>query len=129
MPKTASQRRFARRAAELASLRAALPERFQLAWAAYARGWLVEVRNRARAQRAGDCEERRLRIFGVLAQAQALAQEAGVHADAAVVDGLAVLAHECAKAVAAITDLRLYSFNEDSTTRIRNLSVKNRTRD
>ena len=126
MAKTASQRRFDKRSTELGTLRVSQPEAFARVWEQYVRGWLGEVRNRARAQRVGDSDERRLRIFEVLTQAQNLAQAAGDQAQ--VGKSLTVLEHECAKAVANLTDPRLYLFNEDCTTRIRGLSVKSRTR-
>lgn len=129
MAKTSTQRRFDKRAANLGSLRTSQPKRFSLVWEQYVRGWLGEAKNRARAQRAGGSDEQRLRIFAVLRQAQSLAQAAGAHTNPGVIRSLSVLEHECAKAVAALTDSRLYNFNEDCTTRIRNLSVKNRTRD
>ena len=126
MAKTASQRRFDKRSTELGTLRVSQPETFARVWEQYVRGWLGEVRNRARAQRVGDSDERRLRIFEVLTQAQNLAQAAG--AQAQVSKSLTVLEHECAKAVASLTDPRLYLFNEDCTTRVRDLSVRNRSR-
>lgn len=126
MAKTASQRRFDKRSTELGVLCRADPKAFARVWETYVRGWLVEVRNRARAQRVGDSDERRLRIFEVLTQAQNLARAAG--AESQVNQSLKVLEHECAKTVASLTDRRLYQFNEDCTTRIRDLSVKNRTR-
>jgi len=122
MAKSASQRRFDKRAAELAALRATQPDAFARVWAQYVHGWLGEVRNRARAQRVGDSDERRRRIFEVLTQAQNLAQAVG--AQALAVESLNMLEHECAKAVAALTDPRLYSFNEDCTTRIRKSAIK-----
>lgn len=125
MAKTASQRRFDKRSTELGTLRVSQPEAFARVWEQYVRGWLGEVRNRACAQRVGDSDERRLRIFEVLTQAQSLAQAAGAQAE--VGKSLKVLEHECAKAVAGLTDPRLYLFNEDCTSRIRDLSVKNRT--
>jgi hypothetical protein len=126
MAKTASQRRFDKRSNELGALLVSQPETFARVWEQYVRGWLGEVRNRARAQRVGDSDERHLRIFEVLTQAQNLAQAAG--AQAQVGKSLKVLEHECAKAVAELTDPRLYLFNEDCTARIRDLSVKDRTR-
>ena len=126
MAKTASQRRLDKRSTELGTLRVSQPETFARVWEQYVRGWLGEVRNRARAQRVGDSDERRLRIFAVLTQAQNLAQAAG--AQAQVSKSLTVLEHECAKAVASLTDPRLYLFNEDCTTRVRDLSARNRSR-
>ncbi len=128
MEKTASQRRFAKRATELGALRASQPETFARVWEQYVAGWIGEIGNRVRVQRVGDTEERRLHIFAVLTQARSLAEAAGVQTHSGVAKSLVVLKHECAKAVAALTDPRLYDFNEDCTTRIRNLSIKNRTR-
>lgn len=126
MAKSASQRRFDKRASELAELRVSKPDAFDRVWEQLLRGWIGEVRNRARAQRLGETDERHLRIFEVLGQAQCLAQASGAQTQTA--KSLKVLEHECAKAVAALTDPRLYMFNEDCTTRIRNLSAKDRTR-
>ena len=128
MVKTASQRRFGKRAAELGALRASQPETFTRVWEQYVLGWIGEIGNRARAQRIGDADERRLQIFEVLTHARCLAQAAGVQCHSGVEKSLFVLKHECAKAVAALTDQRLYDFNEDCITRIRNLSIKNRAR-
>ena len=128
MAKTASQRRFAKRATELAALRALQPEAFARVWEQFVLGWIGEIGNRARTQRIGDAEERRLHVFEVLGQARSLAVAAGAQTHGGVEKSLVVLQHECAKAVAALTDPRLYDFNEDCTTRIRNLSVKNRSR-
>lgn len=129
MAKNASQRRFGKRATELGALRSSQPETFARVWEQYVLGWIGEIGNRARAQRSGDEKERCLRIFEVLTQAGSLAEAAGVLNHGGVEKSLTVLKHECAKAVAALTDLRLYDFNEDCTTRIRNLSIKNRTRE
>lgn len=126
MAKTASQRRFDKRTAELSALCSLQPEVFARVWDQYVRGWIGEVHNRARAQRIGDSDERRLRIFEVLTQAQNLAKATGAPSQA--VKSLKVIEHECARAVAGLMDKRLYKFNEDCTSRIRNLSVKNRTR-
>lgn len=126
MSKTASQRRFDKRASELGALCRSDPQAFARVWEQFVRGWLVEIANRARAQRIGESDERRLRIFEVLALAQRLSQAAGVRSQAA--RSLIVLEHECAKAVANLTDPRLYLFNQDCTTRIREQSIKNRTR-
>jgi len=126
MAKSAFQRRFDKRATELSALFVSQPEAFGRRWDQFMQGWLTEVRTRARAQREGDSDDRRLRIFEVLSQADRLAQAAGVRVQVA--KSLLMLEHECAKTVAGLTDPRLYQFNEDCTTRIRNLSVKNRTR-
>ncbi len=129
MAKTASQRRFGKRATELGALRSSQPEAFARVWEQYVLGWIGEIGNRARAQRTGgDAEERRLHVFEVLSQARSLAVAAGAQSHDGVGKSLVVLQHECAKAVAALTDPRLYDFNEDCTTRIRNLSLKNRSR-
>lgn len=126
MAKSASRRRFDKRAIELAELRVSKPDVFAHVWEQLLRSWIGEVRNRAHAQRSGETDERHLRIFEVLSQAQCLAQASGALSQTA--KSLKVLEHECAKAVAALTDPRLYMFNEDCTTRIRNLSAKDRTR-
>lgn len=126
MAKTASQRRLEKRSAELSALCISKPEVFARVWEQYVRGWIGEVHNRARAQRIGDSDECRLRIFEVLTKAKNLAQAAG--APSHVGKSLKVIEHECACAVADLMDKRLYKFNEDCTSRIRNLSVKNRTR-
>jgi len=127
MSKTASQRRFDKRSVALKALRISNPEMFSRVWEQYVRGWVGEVHSRARAQRIGDSDERRLRIFEVFTRAQSLAHATG--AMSRVVNSLKVIEHECATAVAGLTDKRLYKFNEDCTSRIRNLNVKDRTRD
>ena len=124
--KTASQRRFDKRAKELGALFRSDPQAFARVWEQLVRGWLVEIANRARAQRIGDSEERKLKIFEVLAVARRLSQAVGVREQ--VSESLTVLEHECAKLVANLTDPRLYLFNQDCTTRIREQSIKNRTR-
>lgn len=126
MSKTASQRRFDKRAVELGALLRSDPNAYSRVWEQYVRGWLVEVGNRARAQRIGETDERHLRIFEVLTLARKLAHATGAQSQTS--RSLTVLEHECAKAVANLTDPRLYLFNEDCTTRIRDKSLKNRTR-
>jgi hypothetical protein len=126
MSKTASQRRFDKRAIELGALFRSDPNAFSRVWEQYVRGWLVEIGNRARAQRSGETGERHLRIFEVLTLAQRIAHATG--AKSQVGNSLIVLEHECAKAVANLTDPRMYLFNEDCTTRIRDKSLKSRTR-
>jgi hypothetical protein len=125
MAKTASQRRFDKRAVDLGALYASNPEKFARVWEQYVRSWLGEVSSRTRAQREGDNDQRRLLIFEVLAQAQKLAQAAGVQSR--VGSSLKVLEHECAKAVASLADPRLYLFNEDCTSRIAAMQVHSRT--
>jgi len=129
MAKTASQRRLAKRGTNLTALGTKDPGAFNRIWDNYLRGWLCEVRARARAQHTGQGDERSLRIFDVLSQARLLAKQAGAFRQPHVVLSLITLQHECGKAVATVNDARLYSFNEDCTTRIRNLNVRNRGRD
>ena len=80
MSKTASQRRFDKRAIELGALFRSDPNAFARVWEQYVRGWLVEIGSRARAQRSGEADERHLRIFEVLTLAQRVAHAAVSHA-------------------------------------------------
>lgn len=117
MSKSSSQRRFEKRAQALALLRATQPEGLARTWEQYTRGWLAEVAHRFRAQRQGAADARTLPIYDVLEQARRLAQAAQVQACTPVSRDLAVLAHECAKAVSALTDWHIYQFHSDRTAR------------
>ncbi len=129
MAKNASQRRFGKRTSELGTLLDSKPKEFARVWATFVEGWLAEIHHRVNAQQSGDAHTRRLHIFKVLTQARHLAEAAGALSNRGVEQSLVVLRHECANAVAELTDRRLYDFKTDCTTRIRELSVPNRGRD
>ncbi len=119
MAKTASQRRLAKRAAELGALRSTESVAFARAWAKLVEGWLGEINHRAHAMRVGTTGARGLPIFGVLTQARNVVEATGVLSNPDVEQSLVVLRHACANAVAALTDRRLYDFSADCTTRVR----------
>lgn len=116
MAKKSSDRRFDKRVTRLGHLYRTDPDAFSVAWEGYVRNWLVEIFSRVHTERTGEGDER-LRIFGVLDLAQKLAHATG--ATSHVSKSLSLLEHECAKAVAGLTDHHLYQFDKDCTTRIR----------
>ena len=119
MAKTASQRRQSKLALELRRLHDEQPGEFARIWAVHMRGWLAEVRHRARAHQNLIRTERVPSIVGVFNRASQLARTAGVEQRANVAETLVTLEHECCKAVAHVTDPRLYSFEECTTQRAR----------
>ena len=79
MAKSASQRRFTRLVDELGDLRSSNPQRFQIVWQAYFRGWVQEVQRRAAAQRQDAADAPIPATFGILERARNLAR--GIGAD------------------------------------------------
>lgn len=129
MAKSASERRFQKRAADLGELFAKEPESFQRVWQAMFKNWVEEVRFREHAQRRKSSPDPIPAIFGVLNKARALAKAVGADNDRKVVDALGHLEHISAQAVSRVTDPRLYRFDRDCTARLREISGCNRLRD
>ena len=129
MAKSASQRRFTRLVDELIDLRSNQPQRFQIVWQAYFRGWVQEVQRRATAQRQDAADEPIPEIFGILDRAWNLARGGVAEAELAVAESLIHLEHVCSQAVASVTNPKLYRFHTDCTYRIREMFVRNRVRD
>jgi len=129
MAKSASERRFQKRAAELGELFAKEPESFLRVWNALFRNWAEEVRFREHAQLRESSPDPIPAIFGILNKARALAMAVGADRDPKVADTLRHLEHICAEAVSRVTDPRLYRFDRDCTARLREVSVCNRLRD
>lgn len=120
MSKSASQRRFQRRAADLAEKLSGDPLHFAQVWNSLCRGWIGEVHARARAWRLGESHPG---VFEVLEQARRLAYAAGAERHQLVVQSLTDLQHLCSQAVANCCDRHLYRMNEDCTTRVRRCVV------
>ena len=129
MAKSASQRRFMKLVDEWADLRSNYPQRFQLVWRTYFRGWVQEVHRRAAAQRQDAADEPIPAIFGILEKARNLARGIGADAELAVAESLIHLEHVCSQAVASVMNPKLYRFHTDCTYRIRERFVSNRSRD
>lgn len=119
MSKTASQRRFQKRVADLAALLSGDPQRFAQMWNALCRGWIGEIHARARAWRLDDTPDTKPNIFEVFEQAHRLACAAGAQRHQLVANSLIDLQHLCSKSVAHCCDPHLYRFHEDCTTRVR----------
>lgn len=122
MAKRASQRRFQKRAAALSELFAGDPVAFRRLWETLLANWVEEIRVREHAQRCRTSPDPIPAIFGILDNAQALAKAAKADGDQKVIADLAMLRHECAKAVARVTDRRLYRFSHDCTVRLAGVS-------
>lgn len=129
MAKSTSQRRFTKLVDELTDLRLNHPQRFQIVWCTYFRGWVQEVQRRAAAQRQDAVDEPIPAIFGILKRARDLVRGIGAEAELAVAESLIHLEHVCSQAVASVTDPKLYRFHTDRTYRIRERFVSNRSRD
>lgn len=118
MTKTASQRRFKKRTADLGELLTSDPQRFEQVWNTLYRGWIGEIHTRARSWRRGNLSDAPKAIHGVFNQAHLLARAIGAEQHAPVAKSLIDLQHLCSSAVARITDPQPYRFNED-TVRVR----------
>ena len=105
MSKSASERRRAKLSVELCRLHREQRAEFVRIWSTYLQGWVAEVRFRARAHRELACDAHIPAVFDVWRQACQLIQAAGLQADRNVVGGLAVLEHECSKAIAGLMRL------------------------
>ncbi len=119
MSKTASQRRFEKRASDLEELRSNDSPRFVQMWNTLCRGWIGEIHARARAWRLDTASDKHKGVFEVYDYARRLACAAGAEHQRLVVESLIDLKHLCSQAVAHSTDPRLYQFGEDSTSRVR----------
>ncbi len=129
MAKTASARRFNKLVGDLLDLRAHQPERFQLVWRIYFLGWAQEVQRRAFAQQQDSSSEPIPAIFAVFNKAQRLASSIGATEEPSVAESLIHLRHLCSDAVARVTNPKLYRFRTDCTYRLRETSVRSRSRD
>lgn len=117
----ATQRREKREAARLRELAGQNPERFLMEWQSRIEGWVMEINGRARAAAdenvpPGEC----LPIFDILAKAERLLGLCGERAQQLVGDETRrVVENECCKAVARLTDPRLYRLtNNESNYRL-----------
>lgn len=119
MAKTAFQRRFQKRVAELGELLSSQPERFEFTWSRLVDGWVGEVHRRAHLQQRDSVSEVIPAIFGVLDQARKLARAVGAERHSGVKKSLVHLQHLCATAVATVTNPQLYRFQKDCTVRVR----------
>jgi hypothetical protein len=123
----ATQRREKREAARLRELAGQNPERFLMEWQSRIEGWVMEINGRARAAAdenvpLGEC----LPIFDILAKAERLLGLCGESAPQQLGflklvrdDTRRALENECCKAVARLTDPRLYRLtNNESNYRL-----------
>lgn len=129
MSMSGSKRRLQKRASELKILFASHPDNFYRVWTTLYKSWIDEVHFRLQAQRRDSSLESIPAIFGVLTHARSLARAADVLADPKVADSLVQLQHICAKAVALVTDPKLYRFDKDCSARMRERFVRYRVRD
>jgi len=129
MAKTASQRRFAKRASALAQLAHSNPERVKQVLDTMVHGWVNEARYRAAAFRYETAGEAPLKAFAVIEHAQRSLLAIGPQAVTLGQGVLETLRHECAKAVAQASDPRLCLPAVDCTTLLRLRNVRNRQRD
>ena len=129
MAKSGSERRFQKRVADLGELFASDPENFHRVWTTLYKGWIDEVHFRANAQCRDSSTESIPAIYGVLNQARKIAMAVGAASDPKVADSLFHLQHVCAKEVARVTNPKLYRFENDCTSRLRERFVRNRARD
>ncbi len=129
MAKMASERRLQKRATNLSALYANHPDRFHFVWNRLYKGWVNEVHFRTRQQCSNSSPDAIPAIFDVMKQAHALASASGAVRDPKIESSLMHLQHLCAKSVAEVTDRRLYQFESDCTTRLRERFVRNRARD
>lgn len=129
MTKSASQRRFDKLADDLGALLRGHPERFNLVWKSYVRGWVQEAQRRARSQRQDSTDAPIPAIFSVFEKARGLARAIGAEREVAVAESLIHLKHICAGAVASVTNPKLYRFDTDCTYRLREQFVNDRRRD
>lgn len=118
MSKTASQRRFTKRAEALHDLLENFPQQFEIVWTRLFAEWVGEIRFRAKAQRQAQAPQPVPAIYGVLENARRLADEINAQANPKVALSLQHLEHLCAVAVASCTDHRIYRVTEDSLTRV-----------
>jgi len=129
MAKTASQRRFAKRASALAQLAHSNPELVKQVLDTMVHGWVNEARYRAAAFRYETEGEAPLKAFAVIEHAQRSLLAIGPQAVTLGQGVLETLRHECAKAVAQASDPRLCLPAVDCTTQLRLRNVRNRQRD
>jgi hypothetical protein len=130
MAKKASARRHKKRVAFLSKLFAENADCGRDAWFRLVNGWLAEVRFRAHAESLDTADQTIPAIFGVYREAKMLAEESKIADDPHVVATLNTLQHVSAVEVSRLTDIHLYGrLRKDSTSRLREMFVKNRSRD
>ena len=129
MAKSASERRLQKRIADLSELFASDTENFHRVWTTLYKGWIDEVHFRANAQCRDSSPEAIPAIYAVLNQARKIAIAVGAATDSKVADSLFHLQHVCAKEVARVINPKLYRFENDCTSRLRERFVRNRARD
>jgi len=130
MAKKASARRHKKRVEHLSKLFAESPEGGREAWFRLVNGWLAEVRFRAHAESLDTADKTIPAIFGVYREAKMLAEESKIADDPHVVATLNTLQHVSAVEVSRFTDIHLYDrLRKDSTSRLREMFGKNRSRD
>ncbi len=113
----ATQRREKREAGRLQVLAEQNQERFLKEWRSRIDGWAMEIKARTRAE--GDetvLPSERQPIFGVLEKAERLLDQCGDQARNLVgADTRRILQNECCKAVASLTDRRLYRLSNNES--------------
>jgi hypothetical protein len=113
----ATQRREKREAGRLQELAEQNPECFLKEWRTRIEHWATEIHLRARAEHDENVlPSERLRIFGVLEKAERLLGQCGDQARELVgADTRRILQNECCKAVARLTDRRIYRLNNNES--------------
>jgi hypothetical protein len=111
----ATQRREKREAVRLQELAEQHPEQFLKEWQFRIEGWATEIKARARAAAnenvlPSEC----LPIFDVLTKAERLLDLCGERARRLIgAETRRIIENECCKAIALLTDLRLYRLNNN----------------
>ena len=115
----ATQRRERRFANELQRLSACNPQRFTEIWQHNLTGWCAEVEARGRGLRRGNPKASFQSLYAIPKKAERLLKAIGSEAECLVgTQTREVLEHECAKAVAKATDIRIYRFETDTVHRL-----------
>ena len=115
----ATQRRERRLANELQALFTRNPQRFADIWHHYLNGWCAEVEARARGVRCGRPKASFQAVYAIPEKAERLLEAIGPEAERLVgAQTRELLEHECAKAVAKATDIRIYTFETDTVHRL-----------
>ena len=127
MPKSASQRRLAKRTCALAHLVDTNPEQLKRVLQTLLQGWVREAIYRAKAYRRealGDAHP--LKAFDMVDHAVRHIAGLGPTAISMALPIVATLKHECAKAIAQAGDHNLYAFNYKCAALLHELNVRNR---
>lgn len=115
----ATQRRERRLANDLQALSTRNPAQFVRVWNLYLKGWCEEVVARGRGLNRGQEGSSLNSVFPVMEKAERLLQMVGAEAERLVgARTRQTLNHECCKAVAMVTDPRIYPFETDSVYRM-----------